>query len=154
MRGGPRWRFRFVTPWIVSKERRGGRALEGEEAGVDTPAVARELAKSLTARAHKFTALSARETVWQRVGGHFAHYVADALLPGGFRIENVSITRNPIRLSSAGNAKIFSALTWEGEVTLVISEPLLPWFSLLALCGGGENAGKGFGGVELIPISK
>ncbi|MBF0160059.1 MAG: hypothetical protein HQL58_11115 [Magnetococcales bacterium] len=65
----------------------------------------------------------------------------------------VDIEPLQLQLTSQGNVSDFTALTWNGYVSLRVNEALLPWLSLLALCGGGENADKGFGGIELIPLS-
>ena len=37
-------------------------------------------------------------------------------------------------------------------MVLRVEPAVLPWLTLIALCGGGENADKGFGGVELLPL--
>jgi hypothetical protein len=144
--GATRWRLTFVTPWLAAKNH--------QEAIKDPDAVtvAHELRKAIRIRAHKLTALCAGDEAWQRIGAHLAHHVADALLPGGLAVEGARVEAQPLDLKSMGNASRFQALTWSGEAVLRVAEDVLPWLSLLAICGGGENADKGFGGVELIPL--
>jgi hypothetical protein len=148
LRGAKRWRLLFVTPWIIAKN-----AGNTHDAGYQPRAmtVAHELGKSMRARAHKFTALCSHDATWQRLGAHLAHHVADALLPT-LRVEQVRIEPQRLPLTSKSNAAGFEALAWSGEVVLQVDDALLPWLSLLALCGGGENADKGFGAVELLPL--
>jgi hypothetical protein len=67
-------------------------------------------------------------------------------------VDGARVEAQPLDLKSMGNASRFQALTWSGEAVLRVAEDVLPWLSLLAICGGGENADKGFGGVELIPL--
>jgi hypothetical protein len=145
--GAARWRLTFVTPWLVGKN------LGGTVAAPDAAAVARELRKAIRTSAHKLTALCARDETWQRIGAHLAHHVAEALLPGGLAVEEVRVEAQPLDLASRGNAARFQALTWSGEVVLRVDEAVLPWLGLVAIRGGGENADKGFGGVELTPLS-
>lgn len=148
LRGATRWRLRFVTPWVVSKE------ASTKVRGPDADTVAHELGKSMKARAHKITALCTRETIWQRLGGHLVHHVADALLPTTLDVEDAHIqTPQPAPEASVSNRNTYQELAWGGEVTLRVGEALLPWLSLLAVCGGGENADKGKGRVELLPLS-
>lgn len=144
--GAGRWRLTFVTPWVVGKN------LGGAAATPDATAVARELRKAIRTRAHKLTALCARDQTWQRIGAHLAHHVAEALLPGGLAVDEVRVEARPLDLASRGNAARFQALTWSGEVVLRVDEAVLPWLGLVAICGGGSNADKGFGGVELTPL--
>jgi hypothetical protein len=139
-----RWRLCFVTPWLVRKN--------GSEPSAMPDLLAEELGKSIRARAHKFSALCATEATAQRLAGHLAHYIADALLPAQLRIESARVNEETLPLASRGNGGAFAATAWSGEATLAISPALLPWLSLLALCGGGENADKGFGVVELTPL--
>ncbi|WP_295447110.1 hypothetical protein [uncultured Thiodictyon sp.] len=144
--GATRWHLAFVTPWLVRKNARSAIL------SPDAAAVAHELCKAMRTRAHKLTALCAQEGVWQRLGGHLAHHVADALLPKGLRVEQVDIEATPLAMGSRGNACVFESLTWSGHAILSVDAAVLPWLSLLATCGGGENADKGFGGIELIPL--
>jgi hypothetical protein len=147
LRGAARWRLRLVTPWVVSKE------ASAKVCVPDAEAVARELGKSMKARAHKLTALCAREALWQRLGGHLVHHVAEALLPAALVVEEARIQTNlAASEASVSNRNAYRELTWSGEATLRASEALLPWLSLLAVCGGGENADKGKGRVELLPL--
>lgn len=148
LRDATRWRLVFVTPWMVAKRR--GRP-EKMARPFDAIWVAHELGKSMRARAHKLTALCARGTVWQRLGGHLAHHVADALLPR-LKVEQIRIESVHLPLASQGNRAAFQGLAWSGEVTLRVESALLPWLSLLAICGGGENPDKGFGMVEVTPL--
>jgi hypothetical protein len=141
-----RWRLLFVTPWVVNKN------VRTVPHAPDNDTVMRELAKSLRQRAHKLTALCTSDSIWQRLGGHLVHHVADSLLPSGSAVERVDIKQATLQLASTGNGAAFDALVWQGEVTLRIDAQLLPWLTLLAICGGGENADKGFGSVELIPL--
>jgi len=146
LRKAARWRLRFVTPWVVGKEP------VDRISDPDAATIARELCKSMRARAHKLTALCTHDSVWQRLGGHLVHHVADALLPA-LAVEQASIVERPD--SSAGsvsNGNTYQELTWSGEATLYAGDALLPWLSLLAVCGGGENADKGKGRVELLPL--
>lgn len=146
LRGGARWHLDFVTPWLVAKNA-GGRPVDP-----DAAAVSHEIRKAMRTRAHKLTALCARESVWQRLGGHLAHHVADCLLPEGFFVEDAHVEARPLRLASRGNKSEFEAQQWSGCATLWLDETVLPWLSLVAICGGGENPDKGFGGIELTPL--
>lgn len=150
LRGANRFRLRFVTPWVVGKGERG----QDRGQAPDAAAVARELGKSLRSRAHKLTALCSRDSLWQRLGGHLVHHVADALLPEALVVEAVSIqspSLPPAR--SLTNGRVFQEVAWLGEARLSAAPALLPWLTLLALCGGGENADKGKGRVELLPLT-
>lgn len=140
------WRLTFVTPWVVGKNLRCEAALPNAET------VAHELIKGMRARAHKLTALCTRDSIWQRLGGHLALHIADVLLPAALSVEEICIEEVLLPLQSRGNHSRFEAHAWTGEITLAVSEPLLPWLSLLAICGGGKNADKGFGSVELKPL--
>lgn len=144
--GAARWRLTFVTPWLVSKNARGALA------DPDAVTVAHELRKAMRIRAHKITALCAPEATGQRLGAHLAHYVADTLLPAGLTVEHADVAATPLSLASRGNQGAFESVTWSGRVTLRVDETVLPWLSLIAICGGGENADKGFGGIELSPL--
>ncbi|HYN79089.1 MAG TPA: hypothetical protein VES73_15005 [Lamprocystis sp. (in: g-proteobacteria)] len=144
--GATRWRLTFVTPWLVGKNR------QGAIMDPDTATVAHELRKAIRIRAHKLTALCAGNETWQRLGAHLTHHVADALLPGGLAVEGARVEAQPLELKSMGNASRFQAITWSGEAVLRVDADVLPWVSLIAICGGGENADKGFGGVELVPL--
>ncbi|MCC6135179.1 MAG: hypothetical protein LM550_10790 [Candidatus Contendobacter sp.] len=146
LQGSDRWRLTFVTPWLVSKNPR-----EGITAP-DAATVAHELRKAMRIRAHKLTALCAQEETWQRLGAHLAHHVADALLPRGLTVEQADVTATPLPMVSRGNRGVFESVTWNGHATLRVEEEILPWLSLIATCGGGENADKGFGGIELSPL--
>lgn len=139
------WGIAFVTPWIVAKQAR------GKPVDPDEGALRWELCKAISSRAQKFTALCADEPMWQRLGGHIARYVAEALLPAAIRVEGMHIKSLVLPLASKGNRGSFNAYAWMGDATLRVTESLLPWISLLAICGGGENADKGFGAVELMP---
>ena len=156
LRQASRYRLRLVTPWVVGKgERDLGLGL-GVDLGKapDAAMVTRELTKSLRSRAHKFTALCSGDHLWQRLGGHLVHHVADTLLPDALRVEEVHLqpaTLAPAR--SRSNANAFQELAWLGEMIISATPALLPWLTLLALCGGGENADKGKGRVELLPMA-
>lgn len=145
-RGMTRWELTFVTPWLVGK---------GRPAAATTPdpeTVAHELRKALRLRAHKLTALCCEEARAQRLAAHLAHHVAEGLLPDGLSVEEAEVEAVPLALASRGNGASFEALTWSGRVILRASAAVLPWLTLIALCGGGENADKGFGGIELTPV--
>jgi len=137
------WQLAFVTPWLVGKNI--------HASSPNTSAIARELGKSMRARAHKFTALCTQERTWQRLSGHLVHHVANALLSTGLTVEQANIEVMPLTLASHSNDSTFEAISWNGEVVIQVEATLLPWLSLLTVCGGGENADKGFGGVELLP---
>ena len=143
--GGQCWELRFVTPWIVGK---GGQA----DAVTNCEGVTHELRKALRTRAHKISALCLGEEFIQRITGHLVHHVASTLLHQGLVVESAELESAPLALASRGNGSRFVALTWTGRVKLRVEPAVLPWLSLLALCGGGENADKGFGAVELIPV--
>lgn len=146
-RGANRWRLRIVTPWVVSK------GTPSTAAPPEAAAVTRELWKSLVARAHKFTALCAREPIWQRLGGHLVHHLADRLLPIELAVEQVGLeVITDATARSVSNGQGFTEVSWIGEVTLRAGPALWPWLGLLAVCGGGENADKGKGRVELWPL--
>lgn len=95
-----------------------------------------------------------RDSLWQRLGGHLVHHVA--MVPrgpgGGGGVY-------PVRLAPTGaaesttNGRVFHEVAWLGEARLSAAPALLPWLTLLALCGGGENADKGKGRVELLPLT-
>jgi hypothetical protein len=146
VRGATRWRLTFVTPWLVGKNP--GVVTERPDAAT----VAHEVRKAMRVRAHKVTALCAREAIWQRLGSHLALRVADELLPRGLTVEHAEVDATPLAMASQGNAGAFTALTWSGHAMLGVAAEVLPWLSLIATCGGGENADKGFGGIELTPL--
>lgn len=146
LREDERWRLTFVTPWLVRKNPREIIMVP------DAATVAHELRKALRIRAHKLTALCGREDIWQRLGAHLVHHVADALLPRGLVVEQAAVEVTPLRMVSRGNQAVFESVTWSGTATLRVNEDVLPWLSLIATCGGGENADKGFGGIELSPL--
>jgi hypothetical protein len=146
VRGSEHWRLTFVTPWLVRKNPR--EAISAPDAAT----VAHELRKAMRIRAHKLTALCAHEEAWQRIGAHLAHHVADALLPKGLTVEQAVVEATPLPLASRGNSASFESVTWSGYATLRVDEDVLPWLSLIATCGGGENADKGFGGIDLSPL--
>ena len=147
LRGSLRWRLRILTPWIVDKQALGKMPAEGGVAPVE--AVTHELRKALRVRGHKFTALCGGDEQSQRLGSHLAHHVADALLPVGVSVEDVRMRVASSGLRSRGNQSRFQALALSGEAVLSVAPPALPWLTLIALCGGGENADEGFGAVEL-----
>ena len=144
--GARRWGLNFVTPWLVGKGR--------TEASVrpDADTVALELRKAMRMRAHKVSALCHDDERAQRLTGHLVHHVADALLTDGLTVEGAGVEALPLTLTSRGNGSSFAALTWGGHAVLSVEPPVLPWLSLIALCGGGENADKGFGGIELTAL--
>ena len=146
IRGSERWRLTFVTPWLVRKNPR------EIIAAPDAATVAHELRKAMRIRAHKLTALCTREEIWQRLGAHLAHHLAHALLPQSLSVERAAVEAMPLLLASRGNSASFESLTWSGHATLRVDEDVLPWLSLIAICGGGENADKGFGGIDLSPL--
>ncbi len=148
LRRSVRWHLTFVTPWVVDKN------MHRETPVPDAKTVAHELGKSIRARAHKLTALCTHDPVWQRLGGHLAHHIADTLLPEGISVERVRIEAKVISAALQRWRSPVDVHAWTGELTLAVSEPLLPWLSLLAICGGGENADKGFGCVELTPLHR
>ncbi|MFB1490237.1 MULTISPECIES: hypothetical protein [unclassified Thiocapsa] len=144
--GATRWELTFVTPWLVGK----GRPDVAIPPSAET--VAHELRKALRLRAHKLTALCCEETQAQRLAAHLAHHVAEALLPDGLSVADAEVETLPLALASRGNGGSFAALTWNGRATVCAAPAVLPWLTLIALCGGGENADKGFGGIELTPL--
>lgn len=152
LRQASRYRLRLVTPWVVGK---GDRDLVmGLGKTPDTEMVTRELTKSLRSRAHKFTALCSNDNLWQRLGGHLVHHVADALLPAALRVEEVHLQHATLAPAhSRSNGHDYPELAWLGEVRISVTEFLLPWLTLLAVCGGGENADKGRGRIELLPVA-
>lgn len=143
-----RWRMVFVTPWVIEKHPTGK-----SEKKPTVEFVTRKLTESLRQRAHKLTVLCTHDPVWQRLGGHLAHLVADHLLPAGLVVEHVAQV-HPVSFErkSTGNGDNYHAQAWEGELVLQANRHLLPWLTLLAVCGGGENADKGFGSIELTPL--
>jgi|GEM_PF-1779245 len=142
---GP-WRLSFVTPWIAAKANHGVRAVPSEEA------VLHDLGKSMASRAQKFTALCTPDPVWQRLGGHLARYAADAVLGESLKVDEVRIKTLSVPLQSGASGARFEALAWLGDIALAATATAAPWLSLLNMCGGGENADKGFGGVEIVPL--
>lgn len=140
------WQLTFVTPWLVSK------SLAQDAAPPTTITIAHELRKAIRLRAHKITALCCDNEQTQRLAVHLAHHVADALLLEGLCVEQAAVEPVPLMLGSRGNGASFTALTWSGTAVVRVKPEVLPWLSLLAICGGGENADKGFGGVELTPL--
>jgi hypothetical protein len=145
--GGARWELTFVTPWLVGKNR-----LESN-APLELSMVAHELRKALRIRAYKLTALCMSETHAQRLTAHLAHHVSEALLPEGLTVEWAELEPHPLELASRSNHASFVAHTWNGRAILQVAPEVLPWLSLIALCGGGENADKGFGSVELTSLN-
>jgi hypothetical protein len=140
------WELTFVTPWLVGKGR--------PEACIPpaSETVAHELCKAMRTRAHKLTALCLRDERAQRLAAHLAHHVAEALLPDGLVVEHMEVESVPLAMASRGNGSSFAALTWSGRVVLRVVPAVLPWLNLIAICGGGENADKGFGGINLTPL--
>lgn len=144
--GATRWQLNFVTPWLVGKGR--------PETAVppDTENVAHELRKAMRLRAHKLTALCFEDSRAQRLASHLAHHVAEALLPDGLMVEQALVVPHPLALASRGNRSTFLALTWSGQAIVRVESDILPWLTLVARSGGGENADKGFGVIELTPL--
>ncbi|EGV32662.1 hypothetical protein ThidrDRAFT_1147 [Thiorhodococcus drewsii AZ1] len=141
-----RWELTFVTPWLVGKGR------PDADAPPDVETLAHELRKAMRLRAHKLTPLCLNDERVQRLSAHLAHHVAEALLSGGLSVESAEIEPEPLTLASRGNGASFTALTWSGRAILRVKPAVLPWLSLIALGGGGENADKGFGAIELTPL--
>ncbi len=141
------WRMQLTTPWLLGKN---------QTPALPTPTaddVTGEIAKSLKVRAHKFTALCSADLIWQSLGGHLVHHVADALLPGTLSVLSCTVRSLQRDSSSRSNGGKFVEIAWEGAASIRADETVLPWLTVLALCGGGENADKGFGGVELTPLA-
>lgn len=147
-----RWHLSFVTPWVAAKGARGGDALGAgtrAAAGVpDAQALHHELCEAMISRAHKLTALACRDADAQRLGGHLAHYVGRALLPGALSVLHAELEPVDLPAQSRGNRQDYLCRAWVGVAELAVQPAALPWLSLLAVCGGGANADKGFGGVE------
>jgi len=141
-----RWTLTLVTPWLV------GKGAQNAAVVPDATSVAHVLCKAMRMRAHKLTALCFDDERVQRLGGHLVHHVADTLLPGAIEVEQVHIEPAVMTLASRGNGAEFSALTWGGHLVLRVAPAVLPWLTLIVICGGGENADKGFGAVELTPL--
>jgi len=145
-----RWQLSFITPWVAGKAAVG--AEPTARAAADAQGLHHELFEAMVSRAHKLTALSCRDADAQRLGGHLAHYVGRALLPGAVRVLNADLHPEDLPGSSRGNRQAFTYRAWVGSADLDVSQAALPWLSLLALCGGGANADKGFGAVEFTPV--
>lgn len=150
--GATRWRVEVVTPWVVDKARGARSPVAGKCLSRDD--VAHELRKSMAARAHKLTALCARDPLLQRIGGHLARYASEPLLAREFGVVEAEV--EPLRLPGehlGRRGKPYDVLAWTGAVVVEASDAALPWLTLLDLCGGGENADKGFGSVEIRPCA-
>jgi hypothetical protein len=148
----PRWRIDFVTPWVAAKV--AARSPLGTPAPApmaDAQALHHELCEAMISRAHKLTALACRDADAQRLGGHLAHYVGRALLPGALRVARADLEPVDLPAESRGNRQAYTYRAWVGQAELDATPAALPWLSLLALCGGGANADKGFGVVEFTP---
>jgi hypothetical protein len=147
------WSLDFVTPWLIGKERSRDSHLRHVPTLTEDRVVAK-LYEGLSARAHKLTALCLHDTLSQRLGGHLARYVTDAVLAHSVVVREMDIT--PITLEAAvlGRDKPYDGLALVGQLVLEIAEPALPWLGLLDACGIGENGDKGFGQVELFPLSR
>jgi hypothetical protein len=146
LKGAASWNLSFVTPWLIGK---GSRQVC---VNPDAAGVAFELCKAMRSRARKLTALCVRDETCQRLGSHLTDHVARALLPSGIAVDEVRVEAEILSLGSRGNGSAFQALAWSGEAILRVEADVLPWLSLVATCGGGENADKGFGGIELTPL--
>ena len=144
--GAMRWQLTFVTPWLVDKGQ------PEPAAPPDTETVAHELRKAMRLRAHKLTALCFEDTRAQRLASHLAHHVAELLLADGLQVEQAQVASDFLELASRGNRSSFVALTWSGRAIVRVEPGVLPWLSLIALTGGGENADKGFGSIELTSL--
>lgn len=145
--GARHWQLNLVTPWLVSK----GRAADDHQPP-EVKTLAHELRKAMRLRAHKLTALCLHDPRAQRLAAHLAHHVAEALLPQAVQVEQAEIHPEPLALASRGNGARFTATTWTGWARLRVEPDAWPWLTLIALCGGGENADKGFGGIEVQPL--
>lgn len=149
-REGRAWRLSLGTPWLVSKLAEApGKPSCALPAAED---VARKLRESLSARAHKLTALCAGDPLWQRIGGHLARYASEAVLARGLAVRRTRLEVVRIDGTRIGRGKPYDGLAWAGEVELEVDEPALPWLALLDTFGVGENTDKGFGQVELFPL--
>lgn len=147
LQGATRWLMRIVTPWVAGKSRMGALLPPSQDD------VHHQLVKSMRVRAHKISALCAADTAWQRLAGHLSHHVADAMLAQGLVVREARIGAEMQELTSKNNKGSWIVEVWLGEAILDIHEELLPWLSLIAFFGGGENVDKGFGCVELVPIA-
>lgn len=145
-----RWTLRLVTPWLAGKHGGGARADGGAP---DEATVATKLADSVLARGHKFTSLALAGNPAQALGSHLAHHVGRQILMQALRIAAVRLAApaGPLWLESRSNGQRFTGQAWVGEFDLDVDPPGLPWLALLALCGVGENADEGYGGLELAP---
>jgi hypothetical protein len=147
--GGTRFDVRFITPWVVGKAPPGvAQQRIAAVAAAEHETVARTLRESMIARGQKLTALCAQESRWQRIGGHLARMVGEALLPSAVSIERAQLESWIVPLETNAGRR-FDAVAWLGEVTLEVRAEGLPWLTLISLCGGGKNAEKGFGAVEI-----
>jgi hypothetical protein len=147
LRGASHWRLTFVSPWLIKQ-----REAHAAHHAPDAATVAYELANSMKNRAKKLTSLCIGKPLWQRLGTHLADHVSEALMRAVLHIEDVRISVIADKETSFSNKQEYKTLKWTGHVILRIEEGALPWLSLLAVCGGGENADKGFGALELIPL--
>lgn len=147
LHGAHHWRLRFITPWVVGKQK------SSEQQSPNQATVKHELGKAMLARAYKLTALCAEQAIWQRLGGHLVHHIAEDLLDKALRVDEVRVRYTADMPGfSVSNDNAYIEQTWDGEITLFADEVLLPWLTLLAICGGGENVDKGKGRVELLPL--
>lgn len=145
-----RWHLRFITPWLVQKH---GPRVKHSPQNPTPNHLAAELIDSMKRRALKLTALCVQDAMMQRLAGHLAYHIANALLlPEHLRVESAALTARRLQEASKGNNNRFSGVSWHGEAVLQVNPLILPWLTLLMLCGGGQNADKGYGRLALLPL--
>lgn len=143
-----RWRLTIVLPWQIK-----ARGARNSHRMPDEKTVAHELINSMKNRAKKYTSLCIDHPLQQRLGAHLAHYVSEAILYEALMVECVSIKAEPpVTERSGTNRQSYDVIRWTGTAELKIEEGALPWLSLLAIFGGGDNADHGYGSLELFPL--
>lgn len=146
------WRMGIGSPWRVEKSGTQANAPVVPARPATPMEVHAQLINSMRVQAHKVSALCSPDPTMQRMLGHLSHHVSDALLARGLSVHRCGIVADHVEEVSKSNGKRYKVLRWtNGEAELEVDAEILPWLSLIALFGGGENTGKGFGRVELIP---
>lgn len=145
-----RWRLEMVTPWLVGKSRE--HEVTAAERAPDPEAVAALLSETLTVRALKISALCSTDAVRQRLYGHLSRYVSQAVLERHVVLRRAELVATTIPAEALGDGKPYAGHAWAGWIELGVDEAALPWIALASAFGLGENADKGFGQAELVPV--
>ena len=150
------YRLTFLTPPMLGKR---GVPFQGEPT-VAPEAMQAVVQATLSARSHKLSGLIDANAGGQRLAGHLARRVARDIAGDGLRLVSLEVTACLVEAASASTrrgpagegapgAGRFEALSCDGSLLLEVQPDALPWLSLLAEFGVGENTDEGFGMVEV-----